>query len=126
MIHHLCRGAAFMGIKTPHCEERRVAHTELKEKFAAHMVAEGLSYGTKEEYHFRMSIFKDKDAEIQQINNEQDSFRLTHNMFSTMTQAEAKKMLGTKVDESPKNATILDDSNLATSKDWRKEGAVNR
>jgi len=125
MIHHFCKGAAFLGLRTPHCEERRAAHNDLKEKFAAHMEAEGLNYGTKAEYHFRMNIFKQKDAEINKINNEQDSFRLGHNMFSTKTEAEAKKMLGTKIDESPKEAEILDETNLADSMDWRAKGAVN-
>jgi C1A family cysteine protease len=46
-------------------------------------------------------------------------------MFSTRTEAEAKVMLGTKVEESPKEATILDDTDLAASMDWRAKGAVN-
>lgn len=124
-MHHFCRGAAFLGINTPHCEEKRAARHELKEKFAAHMAAEGLSYGTKEEHHFRMKIFEQKDAEINKINNEQDSFRLGHNMFSTMTEAEAKKMLGTKVDTNPVEAVVLDETNLTDAVDWRAKGAVN-
>jgi hypothetical protein len=64
MIHHFCKGAAFLGLRTPHCEERRQQHQLDGEKFAAHMTTEGLSYGTKEEYHFRRSIFMKKDKEI--------------------------------------------------------------
>jgi cathepsin L len=125
MMHHFCKGAAFLGLKTPHCEERRAAHHELREKFAAHMEAEGLSYGTKDEYHFRRAIFEQKDAEINKINNEQDSFRLAHNMFSTMTEAEAKTMLGAKVHETQQEETPLDDTDLADAVDWRAKGAVN-
>ena len=100
--------------------------TELHEKFHAHMENQGLSFGTKEEYHFRFQQFKAKDAEIEHWNNKQDSFRLAHNMFSTMTEAEAKKMTGTKiVEEQVVEPTELDVTNLTGGIDWRSKGAVN-
>ena len=101
------------------------ARHELHEKFHAHMENEGLSYGTHEEYRFRFQLFQQKEAEIQEWNNKQDSFRLAHNMFSTMTQEEAKKMLGTRPTEQVKEPVFLDDSNLSQSVDWRTKGAVN-
>lgn len=105
-------------------EQREHAH-ELHERFQAHITANGLSYGTKEEYMYRFAIFKKKNHEIDLWNNNQNSFRLAHNMFSTMTQEEAKKMLGTKIDDSNTEPTYLDDSNLSQSVDWRTKGAVN-
>ena len=53
------------------------------------MVAEGLSYGTREEYEFRFEIFRKKDKEVDFWNKIQSSFELGHNMFSTMTEEEA-------------------------------------
>lgn len=52
----------------------------------------GLSYGTKEEYEFRLGIFGQKDEEIKYWNGKQDSFELGHNMFSTMMEFEVKRM----------------------------------
>lgn len=50
----------------------------------------GLSYATKEEYLFRLDLFKLKDAEIKEINAKQSSFTVGHNEFSTMTPMELK------------------------------------
>lgn len=63
---------------------------------------------------------------IQEWNNSQDSFRLAHNFFSTMTEAESKKMTGTFVSEENFTPTYFDDTNLATAVDWRSKGAVNK
>ena len=114
------KGAAIFGLNRHH-----EAKHELHEKFHAHMENEGLSYGTHEEYNFRFALFKEAEAEIQNWNNHQDSFRLAHNMFSTMTKDEAKKMLGTKEAEEVAEPVYLDDSNLTQSVDWRSKGAVN-
>lgn len=46
-------------------------------------------------------------------------------MFSTMTQDEAKKMLGAQVEESENEIVILDDTDLQESVDWRTKGSVN-
>ena len=113
--------AAIFGLGGHHHQQRH----ELHEKFHAHMENEGLSFATHEEYNFRFQIFQEKEAEIQKWNNEQDSFRLAHNMFSTMTPEEAKKMLGAKPVENLEEAEILDESNINGSKDWRSEGGVN-
>jgi len=119
---HLSKAAAMFGFGFHEKKEHR---HELHERFQAHMTAEGLSFGTKEEYKYRFQIFKKKNDEIEHWNNKQNSFRLAHNMFSTMTQEEAKKMLGAKIDDSNAEPVHLDDSNLSASKDWRSEGAVN-
>jgi len=87
----------------------------------------GLSYGTQEEFDFRFQIYQQKDAEIQKINAEQDSFTVGHNQFSTYTDAEYKRLLGYKM---PKNAeqaavVVLDETAIPASVDWRTKGAVN-
>ena len=89
------------------------------------MAAVGLSFGTKEEYEFRFALFKNRDEKYNQINSEQDSFRVGHNMFSTMTEAEARKMLGTSYTEVDMEPTYFDTSNLEDSLDWRTKGGVN-
>jgi C1A family cysteine protease len=94
----------------------------LQEKFAAHMEAESLSYGTREEYEFRMEIFQKKDAEIEYWNNNQSDYKLGHGMFSTMTEAEANKMMGFIPVEDNTEPTHFDDSNLLGGKDWRSGG----
>jgi C1A family cysteine protease len=100
---------------------------ELQQSFLQHIADYGLSYGTKEEFNFRLSLYAKKDAEINEINASQDSFVVGHNMFSTWTQAEYKRLLGFKM---PKNfelpePSLLDTSNLSSSVDWRTKGAVN-
>jgi C1A family cysteine protease len=101
----------------------------LMNNFVSHMTEHGLSYGTQEEFEFRFQIYQQKDAEIQRINAEQDSFQVAHNQFSTWTDAEYKRLLGFKM---PKNAeelmgepVELDVSALPASVDWRTKGAVN-
>lgn len=107
------------------CDFRDV-NTHLHEKFHAHMSYEGLSFGTKEEYHYRFQIFKAKDAEIEAENQKQDSYRLGHNFLSTMNEKEISKMLGGKVHEEEVNYTTFDESTIqAGGKDWRTLGAVN-
>ena len=102
------------------------ATLELREKFAAHMENEGLSFGTMEEYEFRFEIFKTKDAEINYWNNQQDSYRLGHNMFSTMTESEGKRWVGLDIPtDLNMEPTILDESENAAVIDWRNSGAVN-
>ena len=100
---------------------------ETQQAFVEHVAKWGLSYGTEEEYNFRLNLFAQADAEIKEINASQDSFVLEHNMFSTWTDFEYKRLLGYKA---PANAqlpepTILPTDNLTDSVDWRTKGAVN-
>merc|ERR1712086_1028164 len=83
---------------------------ELQQAFVEHMSTYGISYGTEEEFNFRMSLFAAKDAEINEINATEENFTVGHNFMSTWTDMEYKKLL------EPVNAD---------SKDWRADGAVN-
>ena len=90
------------------------------------MEEEGLLIGTREEFDFRFEIFAEKDAYINKVNAEQDSFKLGHNMFSTLTYDEGKKRLGYGGEvANMKIPKILDDTHLSTSVDWRTQGGVN-
>jgi len=116
----LCKAAAFAGMKN-------VCHKQdhhMKKQFVDHMSQHGLSYGTKEEFHFRMAIFAEKDAQIQEINSQNAAFTVGHNFLSTWTKEEAGKLLGYKqpVNHTRKPVTLKETA--AASKDWRTEGAV--
>ena len=114
---HFMKGASILGFQNFFQDKQ--AMSDLHEKFAAHIEVEGLSYGTEQEYMFRFEIFKQKDAEIQKQNNEQDSYRLGHGMFSTMTDDEAKRYMGFTPVEDGIEPTIFDESNLQAGVDWR-------
>jgi cathepsin L len=101
----------------------------IQEKFGQHVSQYGLSYGTTEEFQFRMEQFAMNDKIIQEINSDSENlFTVGHNIFSTYTRDEYKKLLGKKssipvgmkVEEE-----ILDVSNLSATVDWRAKGAVN-
>jgi hypothetical protein len=73
----------------------------MTQKFVEHLSKHGLSYGTNEEFDFRLSIFAEKDAEIQRINSDQaNTFTVGHNFLSTWTKDETSRLMGYK---GPKN-----------------------
>lgn len=120
----LCAFGALLGLG---CKKDAVpAHVETA--FIEHMVNFGLSYGTQEEYDFRLGLFQQRDQEINEINADpENTFTVAHNMFSTMSEEERKKRLGLIPNRhfQKQDFEKLDDSNLADSMDWRQRGAVN-
>ena len=125
-MNSFCTAAAFLGLNM--CDNS-TALTTVEQNFVEHMSMYGLSYGTKEEYKFRLDIFAKNDKENQEINADpMNTFTVGHNQFSTWTKDEYKKMLGYR---GPKELgaadtiEILDDTNLEASVDWRSKGAVN-
>jgi len=111
----ICTAGAFLGFTSRHCKLAMQEEKLISEKFINHMEEYGLMIGTKEEFDFRFRIFQDKDAYINQVNVEQDSFTLGHNMFSTLTKEEGRKRLGYKMDKGTiiKAPVLLDDTNLS-------------
>jgi C1A family cysteine protease len=98
----------------------------LEEKFVNHVSNYGISYGTDEEYQFRLQQFAEKDAEIERINSDpENTYIVGHNKFSTMTKYEFKKHLGKQAAINHDTVTVLPTANLSTSVDWRTKGAVN-
>jgi len=117
-----CKVAGLLGLKG--CE-KEFDH-QVMTKFIHHMNAFGLNYGTKEEFEFRMDLWAQKDALINEHNAGNHSFTLGHNHMSTWTDAEYKQLLGYRGQEvTAKKPVYLDTSNLADSVDWRQKGAVN-
>ena len=67
------------------------------------------------------------DAQINAINANNESFTVGHNFMSTWTEAEYKKVMGytgIETELEPNYVTLKPAT--ATTKDWRKEGAVNK
>jgi hypothetical protein len=103
--------------------------TEMEYKFINYVAKFGKSYATTEEYAFRMNIFAEKDAELNVINAEQNSYVLAHNKFSDYTETEYKKLLGYKkndqiLDREPETIDNAVVPSFATGVNWVTAGAV--
>jgi C1A family cysteine protease len=85
----------------------------------------GKSYATSDEYNFRLAIFNETQAKINEHNSENDGHVLGHNQFSDMTQAEFKKHLGLRRNMNSQRYPLTIDSDIPASIDWRTLGAVN-
>jgi C1A family cysteine protease len=92
----------------------------------AHIVEYGISYGTREEYHYRFQLFRENLDEVERINNDQnETHNAAVNYLSTWTAAEKKTLLGYKNDSTiVRTPTLLDESNLADDMNWVTKGAV--
>jgi len=90
---NICATAAFLGMNI--CENSSPVPTIVEQSFIEHLSSYGISYGTTEEYKFRLNIFQEKDAEYAQINADpENTFTVGHNKFSTWTKDEFKRILG--------------------------------
>jgi xylem cysteine proteinase len=88
----------------------------------------GKRYGTRAEFEFRLNQFKETLAKIEEHNSRNDVGHVVAlNEFADLTAAEWKMKLGfngAKDRLAAKKVTMLDESNLADSVDWRTKGAV--
>lgn len=101
--------------------------SEYEQAFNAFITKYHKSYGTKEEYDYRLGVFSKNFHNIKAHNMMNDaSFSLGVNQFSDMTSEEFKKMLGFKPELKQENEApeMLEVEGLPESVDWRKEGAV--
>merc|ERR1739838_241798 len=102
-----------------------VAAASANSEFLGHVAEFGLSYGTIEEYNFRMANWEQMDRLINEHNATESSYTLGHNKMSTWTQSEYKKLLGR-----PKSAKVannvehhsLKGVKAAASVDWVAAG----
>ena len=91
MLTQICKALAGAGIA---CTTQDV-EGGVETRFMEHVANYGISYGTQEEYAFRMDLFAKRDAAYAEINADvNNTFTVGHNMFSTMTEDESKKMTG--------------------------------
>jgi cathepsin L len=95
-------------------------------KFFDYMARFGKTYGTKEEYNFRLGVFAERLSQIDEHNSQEGrTSTMGVNKFSDWTQEEIKKMNGLKAPAFDySKATKIDDSMLPDAVDWRKQGAV--
>lgn len=101
---------------------------EIQQDFIQHISSYGLSYGTAEEFAFRMDLYAQKDIKLNAINAREQNYWVAHNHMSTWTDAEYKRILGYKSQkESEKNYVHIPTGELGDIDyvDWRVEGAVN-
>jgi C1A family cysteine protease len=92
--------------------------------FQQFMTEHGKSYGSTEEYEFRMTEFLKKDALINEHNESGASFTLGHNKMSDWADFEYKNILThAPMPEHEKNFAVFEESN-SKGIDWRHKGAV--
>jgi len=103
-------------------------NNDIEAKFSQHIAKYGYSYGTKEEFLFRLEQFAITEAKINKMNSQNKSWRSGHNKFSTWTDEEFNQILGEQGEPEEIDSSRLKEFNvqgLPTSKDWRPLGAVN-
>ena len=122
----ICQAVAYAGVYE--CDLVPDASIAIEQKFAEHISNHGLSYGTQEEYSFRLDQFAKTDAKLNEINsNPENTYSVAHNKFSTMTEYELNRFRGELPSEigEDERVTELPTDNLSASIDWRAKGAVN-
>jgi hypothetical protein len=93
--------------------------------FMAYLSRFGKSYGTVEEYVFRMELFMEKEVEIVAHNSIRgSSYKLGHNKYSDWTDREYERLLGHKHTANPENYQRLVINGEHTPVDWVAFGAV--
>ena len=120
---NFCTAAAFLGMQMNGCPTP--VDSVVERSFMEHMSAYGLSFGTPEEYKFRLGVYAERDAEYKKINADpKNTFTVGHNKFSTWTKDEMKRLMGYRGFQGQKNVQSLPVSN-DVEVDWRSKGAVN-
>ena len=121
----ICVALAGFGIS---CDSQTGSNEQIQSAFNEHMADFGLSFGTTEEYNFRLNLFTATDKELNEINSDPTlTYVVGHNKFSSMTKAEQKKYRGrlprtAAVDETYEESV---GAALPAEIDWRTKGAVN-
>lgn len=119
----ICTLAAYFGMGC-----RKQVAPEVEQRFVQHLLQYGQSYGTPEEYQFRLGLFQDTDEKLQAINADPtNAFTVGHNKFSAMTEDEKQRHFGFRGMNARLEARepkILDETDIPTSVDWREKGAV--
>jgi len=125
---NFCTIAAYVGYKMAGCQTPSVM-PEVEQAFIEHISQYGHSYGTKEEYQYRLQIFAATDKEIRRVNSDpSQTWTAGHNMMSTLSKDEKLKYtngvtglsLPTEDDE-----LVETRYDLPESVDLRNEGLVN-
>jgi len=99
---------------------------DMEGRFMQWISEHGRSYGTVEEYKFRMAEFARTDAQIENHNQSNSTYTQGHNKMSDWTSAEYKRLLGYRAAPAAYNETPELQANYTypTSVDWVTAGAV--
>jgi cathepsin L len=99
--------------------------TTEEQQFMDYLTKYKISYGTKEEYNFRLQQFTQNLAKIQAVNAKNGLSRTGINMFADWTPEEYKRLLGYRGGKKDKkNIKLLSTVDLPATVDWRAAGAV--
>jgi len=123
----LLAASTFHGI---HLNKKSVngVNANVKETFSAWMKQYKVTFATPKEFNYRLGVFAQTLAKINEVNSQQNDYKLGLNKFSHMTYEEFKaKYTGLKV---PENYERVEREDLHTIQqqaavDWRTQGAVN-
>lgn len=85
----------------------------------------GKSYGTYDEFNFRLARFIEAHEEIIEHNESASSFTMGHNKFSDWTEKEMAQVMGYKKLGVRGEHATLEESRVAPV-DWRALGAVTK
>jgi C1A family cysteine protease len=124
-MNHFCAAAAILG--TNLCENDTPL-SAVEQSFISHMGEHGLSYGTAEEYSFRLNLFQQTDEKINASNAQpENTFIVGHNEFSSMTEEEFSVRLGYRGPQEFGDDVLFTElpEALEGGVDWRSKGAVN-
>jgi hypothetical protein len=98
-MNYACLALGYIGINNwmpEKCGTESITH-DIESSFAEHLSEYGISYGTMEEFYFRLRHYAAKDAEYNRINADvNNTFTVGHNHMSSWTEYEYKKLLGYK------------------------------
>ena len=116
---------------------------DLDYRFSTYLTKFGKIYKTVEEFERRRKLFQEMDTFIRDHNSDKtQTFKVGHNLFSDMTEAERGKLLGlsfsqrSSVERDASQLNLLASANqsgtirkfasegIPTSIDWREKGAV--
>jgi len=102
-----------------------VSATKIQTKFMEYIVKEGKSYGTVEEYTYRLEIFQLKDFEITHHNENNSQWKMGHNKFSDRTVAEMDRFNQARAPMPHQEPTYLNTPEAELPINWITKGAVN-
>jgi len=101
-------------------------------EFMSYLTKWNKSYGTRDEFNFRLTKFLESDSKIKALNAEEGRTSVHgHNQFSDWTHDEYKRLLGGYLTiEDDYEATVTFDEEEQASNawyyiDWRQYGVVN-
>jgi len=104
-----------------------VASANMEAKFLQYITEHAKSYGTREEFEFRLARFAEADAEIEALNADvTQTATFAHNHLSDWTETELQRIRGAPRPENHEQTITFaePEENSWTSINWVKKGKV--